>query len=105
MHRNLRIAAFNKARGASAYQSGPVRHVVEAKLPAELVSEFARLTDGIVPAVTLAALTAVRADTIDCCSRCRRASTSATSVTARCRPTRTTRPVTSLTWSPPRSPR
>ena len=63
MYNNLRIAAFNKPLGASAAQSGPAHHVAETKLPGELVSEFARLTDGIVPAVTLAALTAVRADT------------------------------------------
>ena len=62
-HSNLRIAAFNKPLGASAAQSGPAHHVAETKLPGKLVSEFARLTDGIVPAVTLAALTAVRADT------------------------------------------
>ena len=63
MYNNLRIAAFNKLPGASATQSGPAHRVAETKLPGELVSEFARLTDGIVPAVTLAALTAVRADT------------------------------------------
>lgn len=63
MHDNLRIGAFNKPLGSSSADDTPARHVAEVDLPRRLVSEFAHLTDGIVPAVTLAALTAIRNDT------------------------------------------
>lgn len=63
VHDNLRIGAFNKPLGASSADGTPARRVAEADLPQRLASEFAQLTDGIVPAVTLAALTAIRNDT------------------------------------------
>jgi Response receiver domain len=63
MHENLRIGAFNKPLGPSGDQGSTSRHVTETDLPRRLVSEFAHLTDGLVPAVTLAALTAIRSDT------------------------------------------
>jgi hypothetical protein len=63
MHGNLRIGAFSKPLGSSTAADAGARHVAEEDLPRRLVSEFAHLTDGIVPAVTLAALAAIRNDT------------------------------------------
>ena len=63
MHGNLRIGAFNKPLDAPTAADAGARPVAEADLPRRLASEFACLTDGIVPAVTLAALTAIRNDT------------------------------------------
>jgi len=63
MHGNLRIGAFSKPLGSSTATDASARYVAEADLPRRLASEFACLTDGIVPAVTLAALAAVRNDT------------------------------------------
>jgi hypothetical protein len=63
MHDNLRIGAFNKPLAAPLSIVPNTRQVAEADLPRRLAAEFARLTDGLVPAVTLAALTTIRNDT------------------------------------------
>jgi Response receiver domain len=61
---NLRITAFNKPlKERNPRPEIAEREVREDQLPARLVSEFAYLTTGLVPAVALASLAAIRNDT------------------------------------------
>lgn len=60
---NWRITAFTKNLGEKLRPELEERQVGEVDLPKRLATEFARLTDGLVPAVTLAALAAIRSDT------------------------------------------
>jgi hypothetical protein len=57
---NVRIVAFSKPLSEKASHS---REIPEADLPTRLASEFAQLTSGLVPTVTLAGLAAVRNET------------------------------------------
>jgi len=60
---NWRITAFAKRLGEELRPELDDRQIAESDLPKRLATEFARLTDGLVPAVTLAALAAIRSDT------------------------------------------
>lgn len=60
---NFRLAAFSKPISGQIPSSLAARAVPETDLPRRLAEEFAHLTDGLVPAVALAALTALRSDT------------------------------------------
>jgi hypothetical protein len=57
---NVRIVAFSKPLGQKTTNA---MEISESALPARLASEFAQLTSGLVPSVTLAALTALRNET------------------------------------------
>ena len=60
---NFRIAAFSKPLEQDLRPELARRQVSETELPARLATEFARLTEGLVPAVAMAALAAIRTDT------------------------------------------
>jgi hypothetical protein len=60
---NLRITAFGKPQHESTGAVVGTREISEADLPATLAGEFAQSTNGLVPAVALAALAAIRNDT------------------------------------------
>ena len=60
---NFRITAFSKPLEDDLPPELVARQVHEADLPIRLATEFARLTEGLVPAVAMAALAAVRTDT------------------------------------------
>lgn len=60
---NFRITAFSKSLEEDLRPELAARQVHEGDLPAALATEFARLTEGLVPAVAMAALAAIRTDT------------------------------------------
>jgi hypothetical protein len=60
---NFRLTAFSKAISGQLPPALAARSVPETDLPRRLAQEFAQLTDGLVPAVALAALAALRSDT------------------------------------------